>query len=99
MKGYVVIDTETIDPEANAQYIEKILPIYAAHGGRFLARSGDAQSVHGDWSPKRLVIIEFDSLEAAKGFVGSAEYKALDDLRQRAARTRAVVVEGYDSQA
>ena len=94
MKGYVVIDTETIDAEANSQYIEKVLPVIAAHGGRFLVRTGDAVVVHGDWTPKRLVIIEFDSLEAAEGFVGSAEYSALDDLRQRGANSKAVVAEG-----
>ena len=94
MKGYVVIDTETIDAEANSQYIEKVLPVIAAHGGRFLVRTGDAAVVHGDWTPKRLVIIEFDSLEAAEGFVGSAEYSALDDLRQRGANSKIVVAEG-----
>ena len=70
-----------------------------AHGGRFLVRTSDVAVVHGDWAPKRRVILELDSLEAAKGFVGSAEYSALDDLRARAAKSRAVVVEGADSQA
>ena len=94
MKGYLVIDTEAVDPEPNAQYIEKALPVIAAHGGRILVRTGDVDVVQGDWTPKRLVIMEFDSLEAAGGFVGSAEYNALGDLRRRAARSRAVVVEG-----
>ena len=67
MKGYVVIDTDAIDPEANSQYVEKVLPVIAAHGGRFLVRTGDVVAVHGDWAPKRLVILEFDSLEAARG--------------------------------
>ena len=96
MKGYVVIDTEAIDSEANEQYIEKVLPVIAAHGGRFLVRTGEAESVHGDWAPKRLVILEFDSLEVARGFVRSPEYTALDDLRRRAAKGRTVVAEGFN---
>ena len=99
MKGYVIIDTETIDPEANAQYIDKVLPVFAAHGGRFLVRTSDVDLVQGDWAPKRLVVVEFDSLEAAKGFINSAEYSALDDLRRRAAKSKTVVVEGSDSEA
>ena len=99
MKGYVIIDTETIDPEANAQYIDKVLPVFAAHGGRFLVRTSDVDRVQGDWAPKRLVVVEFDSLEAAKGFINSAEYSVLDDLRRRAAKSKTVVVEGSDSEA
>ena len=99
VKGYVVIDTEPIDPEANSEYVEKVLPVIAAHGGRFLVRTGDVTVVHGDWAPKRLVILEFESLEAARGFVGSAEFSALDDLRDRAAKSRTVIVEGADAQA
>ena len=99
MKGYVVIDTEVIDPEANSQYIEKVLPVMVAHGGRFLVRTSDVDVVQGDWAPKRLVIVEFDSLEAARGYIDSAEYSALDDLRRRAAKSRTVVMEGSDSRA
>ena len=65
MQGYVVIDTEAIDAEANSECVEKILPVIAAPGGRFFVRTGDVAVVHGDWAPKRLVIIEFDSLDAA----------------------------------
>ena len=96
MKGYVLIDTEAIDPEANSEYIHKVLPVIAAQGGRFLVRTSDVEAVEGDWAPKRLVIVEFDILEAARAFVGCAEYVALDDLRRRAARSRIVVVEGSD---
>ena len=44
-----------------------------------------------------MVILEFDSLEAARRFVGSPDYSALDDLRRRAAKSRTVVVEGSES--
>ena len=97
MKGYVIIDTEAIDPDANSEYVESVLPVITAHGGRFLVRTSDVSVVHGDWAPKRLVIVEFDSVEAANGFIGSAEYSALDDLRHRAANSKTVVVEGSGS--
>ena len=96
MKGYVVIDTEIIDTESYSEYVEKILAVIVAHGGRFLVRTSDIEPLDGGWEPKRLVIIEFDSLEAARGFVGSAEYGAIDEVRRRAAKSRIVVVGGYD---
>ena len=98
MKGYVVIDTEIIDTEAYSEYVGRVLPVIGAHGGRFLVRSSDVEPFDGGWTPKRLVIVEFDSLEAARGFVGSAEYGAIDEIRHRAANSRIVVVEGCDSE-
>lgn len=97
MKGYVVIDTEVVDQDAYSQYVQGILEVIAAHGGRFLVRTSEVEPVHGGWAPKRLVILEFDSLAAAQGFIGSPEYVALDDLRQRGANSHTVVVEGFDS--
>ena len=61
-------------------------------------RTSNVEAIEGAWMPKRLVIVEFDSLEAAKGYLGSAEYAALDIARRRATKSRIVVVEGYDSE-
>ena len=97
MKGYVVIDTEVIDTEAYSEFVEKVPAAIAAHGGRFLVRTSDVEVFQGEWAPKRFVILEFDSLEAARGFVNSAEYGALDEVRRRASKSRIVVVEGFDS--
>ena len=94
MKGYVVIDTEIIDLDAYSEFVEKVPAAVAAHGGRFIVRSSDVEAIQGEWAPKRFVIMEFDSLDAAKGFVNSSEYGALDDVRRRASKSRIVVVEG-----
>ena len=99
MKGYVLMDAEIIDAEAYSEFAGKVPAAIAAHGGRLLVRTSDVEVVQGDWAPKRLVILEFDSLEAAKGYLGSAEYAALDDARRRATSAEIVVVEGLDSQA
>lgn len=97
MKGYVIIDNEIVDPEAYSEFLGQVHATTEARGGRSLVRTNDAETVEGDWMPKRLVIIEFDSLEAAKGFLGSAEYTALNDLRHKAAKSRIVVAEGHES--
>ena len=98
MKGYIVIDTAIIDQDAFAEFAEQIHEAVAAHGGRFVVRGGQSETVEGDWTPQRLVIMEFASLEAARGFIGSAEYTGLDELRHRAVASSVVVVEGYASE-
>ena len=77
MKGYVVIDTEAIDPEANSQYIEKVLPVIAAHGGRFLVRTSDADVVQGDY-------MGIPSVNGALSSGHNAAMEAADLLASRA---------------
>lgn len=98
-KGYVVIDTEVHDPEAYADVLANIPAAIEAHGGRFVVRTSDAEPIEGGWAPKRLVILEFDNLDAARGFINSAEYTALSDIRRRAANfnSKIVIAEGSDS--
>ena len=98
MKGYIVMDAEIIDTEAYSEFAKKVPAAVAAHGGRILVRTSNIEAVQGAWVPKRFVILEFDSLEAARGYIGSAEYAALDDVRRRATRANIVVVEGHDPQ-
>ena len=97
MKGYVVMDAEIIDTEAYAEFAANVPTAIAAHGGRLLVRSSDIEAIQGDWLPKRIVILEFDSLDAAKGYIGSAEYAALDDVRRRATKADIVVVGGLEA--
>ena len=60
-------------------------------------RSSNIEAIQGDWMPKRFVILEFDNVRAARGYINSAEYAAIDHLRRRATRASIVIVEGFDS--
>ena len=94
MPAYVIVDINITDPEAYEEY-KKATPItLAAHGGRFIARGGDVDVLEGDWTPGRVVIIEFDSVEAAKTWWSSPEYEAPKALRQSASNASLIVVEG-----
>ncbi len=72
-------------------------PSIAAYGGKYLTRAGTTEVLEGEWVPKRLVVLEFPSLERAKSWIGSAEYRDARAMRQRAARTNMVVIEGTAS--
>jgi len=94
MPAYVVVDIEVQDTSVYERYKELAPPSIAKHGGRYLARGGATAVLEGSWQPKRLVILEFPSLEKAKAWWASSDYAEGKKLRQSCAKTAMVAVEG-----
>jgi uncharacterized protein (DUF1330 family) len=94
MPAYVVVEIEVLDAERYETYKQMVPPSLAAYGGKFIVRGGAAETMEGSWSPKRLVILEFPSVERAKEWWASGEYEEAKALRQATARTQMIVVEG-----
>jgi uncharacterized protein (DUF1330 family) len=94
MPAYLIVETDITDPEQYEQYKAASPGAIAAHGGRFVVRGGETAVLEGDWNPTRLVVVEFDDLEAAKRFYDSPEYQAAVKLREGAASLNMVAVEG-----
>jgi uncharacterized protein (DUF1330 family) len=96
MPAYVIVETDVTDPEQYEQYKAASPAAIAAGGGRFLVRGGELVVLEGDWQPPRLVMLEFEDLEAARRWYDSAPYREARKLREGAARFRAVAVQGVD---
>lgn len=94
MAAYVLVEMTVTDPVAIEEYRKLAGAAVARYGGRFLARGGRSETFHGDWRPQRLVVLEFSDLEQAKRWHASPEYRAACQIRDRAASTRMVAVEG-----
>lgn len=94
MLAYVVVEVEVLDADRYETYKRMVPPSLAAYGGRFIVRGGAAETLEGTWSPKRLVILEFPSVERAKAWWESTEYAEAKKLRQATARTQMIIVEG-----
>ncbi|MCK4774989.1 MAG: DUF1330 domain-containing protein [Candidatus Krumholzibacteria bacterium] len=94
MKGYVIVDVEVTNPEKYAEYVKVVPPTISAFGGRFVVRGGKAENLEGDWVPKRIVVLEFESVETALKWWASEDYKAPKALRQSASVTNMIVVDG-----
>jgi uncharacterized protein (DUF1330 family) len=94
MPAYVIVDITVTDPVGYEEYKKLAPPAVAAYGGKYLARGGKVQTLEGDWSPTRLVILEFESAERAKQWLESPEYSAARQLRHRMATGNMIVVEG-----
>ncbi len=96
MTAYVIVETDVTDPEQYQRYMAASPAAIAAGGGRFLVRGGELAVLEGDWSPSRLVMLEFEDLEAAKRWYDSEVYQEARKLRQGAANFRAIAVQGVD---
>jgi uncharacterized protein (DUF1330 family) len=92
--AYIIVETDIHDPEQYEHYKQASPAAVAAGGGRFIVRGGELAVLEGDWQPKRLVLLEFPDLDAAKQFYESPEYQAAKRLREGAAALRMVAVEG-----
>ncbi len=93
MSAYVIVDIRVIDPEGYEEAIRLTPAAVAAYGGRYLARGGRVEVLEGDWAPERLVILEFESIERAREWLDSPEYRPVKAVRHRCARTNMVVIE------
>jgi uncharacterized protein (DUF1330 family) len=94
MTAYLIAETVITDPEQYEHYKAASPGAIAAGGGKFVVRGGELAVLEGDWNPARLVVLEFENLEAAKAFYESPEYQAAIKLREGAARLNMVAVEG-----
>ena len=94
MPAYIVVTIEVDDPVRYEDYKKAAPPSIAAYGGRYIVRGGALRNLEGTWATKRLVILEFPSVERATAWVNSVEYRDARALRRSCARTEMVVVEG-----
>ena len=97
MPAYVFANIEVTDPVLYEEYRKGVPATIAQYGGRYVARGGAAEGLEGGYAPKRVVILEFPSVERAKAWWDSPEYRPLRALRQRASRGDLLLVEGLAS--
>ena len=95
MPAYVIADVrDARDQEALVEYRRLNTESVARHGGRFVARGGEMELLEGEWDTRRIVIIEFPDMAAARGWYGSEDYAPLKTLRRSASDTNIILVRG-----
>ena len=80
--------------EGYGAYAKGAGPAIEKHGGRYLARGGEVSVVEGDQPERRTVVLEFDSLEKAKGWYYSDDYAGPKELRIQSTISNVMIVEG-----
>ena len=95
MSAYFFVDVlEVTDPRKMEEYKSRVGPNVERHGGRYLAAGGDFEVVEGNWRPTFPVIVEFPSMEQARRWYKSDDYRELKALRMAAARCNVVLIDG-----
>jgi uncharacterized protein (DUF1330 family) len=95
MPAYLIANITVTDPKRYPEYRDKVAPVIAQYGGKFLIRGGAVHSVEGDLGVDRLVVIEFADMETARQFYDSPEYAPLLKLRLETTRSQVAFAQGY----
>jgi uncharacterized protein (DUF1330 family) len=94
MTAYLIVDMTFTDPKTlEASYWHLAAASVARHDGKFVVRGGKIETVEGDWTSDRIVVVEFPNMAAAHEFYDSSDYAPLLKIRLAATRSRAVFVE------
>ena len=91
--AYIIGNVKVTNAEQYEQYKKLSTFAMKAHGAEVCVRGGAVEVLEGDWTPDRMIILKFPSVEAAKAFNSSPEYAKARASRQ-ASIMRMVVVEG-----
>jgi uncharacterized protein (DUF1330 family) len=89
----MVADIDVTDAARYDEYRRLSGAAVAKYGGRFLVRGGKAHPLEGDWMPPRFVVIEFPTIDAARRWYDSPEYRKARQARDGAARFRSFLVD------
>lgn len=95
MAAYLVVRVNVQDWNAYREYTRHTPRVIQKFGGRFIARGGEMVTLEGPQETLRLVIIEFPSLDDAKAFYQSPEYKRVKKFREGAGSAQFVAIDGY----
>ncbi len=94
MPAYIIADVDVKDAKAFEPYKQPTAASVAQYGGRFIVRSSEYEVLEGSWRPTRLVVIEFPSVEAAKRWYDSPEYRKVLPIRLQHAVSKMLLVNG-----
>ena len=97
-KGYVIFTEDIHDGAGMSVYLRQAVPTIMQAGGRVIVADDAQELIEGSWHGKRTVILEFDSVEAARNWYRSPEYQEVVGLRHAAADSNAVIVVGFERQ-
>jgi len=95
MPAYVIFDVEIRDPNRYQDFMKKVKPALDEVGARYLARGGAHKVYEGDWTPRRIVLLEFPSVAAWESFYYGPVYQGVKAIRDECSSARLVSVEGF----
>ena len=96
MPAYLIVRAKVTDMAQYQKYMKLTPTILEKYGGRFIVRGGEKITLEGPEVTERMVMIKFDSVDAARRMYESEEYQAAVKVRQGAAEASFIVMEGLE---
>jgi uncharacterized protein (DUF1330 family) len=98
-KGYVIFTEDIHDQAQIDAYAQQAVPTILQAGGKILVVDDAPEQIEGSWHGTRTVVVEFESVEAARNWYTSAEYQEVAPQRHAAADNKAAIVAGFEMPA
>ena len=95
-KGYAILTEAIKDPAGMAAY-GRAAQAAMGNGVTILAVDRKPQVLEGTWHGDQTVVLEFESVDAARAWYESDQYRKAAKMRQAAADCNAVIVCGFES--
>ena len=96
MSAYVIFDVEIHNMARYQEFMKAVKPALDSVGARYLARGGAHKVYEGDWTPRRIVILEFPSVATWEAFYNGSAYQGLKAIRDQCSSARLISVQGLE---
>jgi len=94
MSAYIIVEIDIVDPVGYEEYKKLASASVLNHGGKYIVRGGTTEVLEGNWKPKRIVVLEFESMQQAKEWLNCEEYREPRKMRHRTAKSNMLLVDG-----
>ena len=92
--AYFIFDTQITDIERLQPYLSQVKETYEAFGGKMLVQGGALEVFEGQAPQGNIVILQFDSMQAAQGWYASDAYQAIVRYRHASSQANGWLVQG-----
>lgn len=97
MSAFVLVEVVRIkDAAAMQSYAAAAKATVQQYGGAYRVVRGAIEVVEGEWNRGPLVMLEFDSMQQARAWYDSPEYRPLISHRMEAADVNLVFLQGLE---
>ena len=97
MSVYLIADIKVTDDGWVPEYATNVHNLVEKHGGRYLSRSGNIETLEGpDKDSTLIAIVEFPDRAALDAFVADPEYVPYGQARQAGSVSRFHVIDDTD---
>ena len=97
MAFYLIADIKVTDDKWVPSYAASVHELVHKHGGKYLARSGNVQTLEGKPLDTTLIaLLAFPSAQAVKAFASDPQYAPYAAARQRGSESRFQLIDDTD---